>query len=94
MIHLTQRFNTKTDAIEYTQHGHDEPTFLVDSSAVLFKHGEQIGTFRLRNTHWDLYIGDKLYGCSPANYTFKLPEFELDILTILINEEPCDDETK
>ena len=90
---LCQELNTQDDSFTYTVSGESEPTYLVDCHADLIdcKRGKVIGRFKLSSgdscNQWHLYIDDVLFMSGPPNGLFKLPEFELDSLTALINRK-------
>lgn len=96
MKYLKQSFDFSDDSISYTLNGETEPTYRVDSSGYLTKKGESIGKFTLGDQQWHLHIDDKLYMSGPPNGLFKLPEFELNALTKLVNEvqDVAQEETK
>lgn len=85
MKHLNQVLDTGDDSFSYTVVGEDKPRYHVDCSGKLFEHGKRIGAYKLRDKHWELYIGDQLIECSPQDSLFGLPEFELASLTRLVN---------
>lgn len=87
MKYLRQSFNLDDDSISYTVFGEREPLYRVDRSGYLTKSGIQIGKFELTDNRWDLYVGETLYMQGPDNGLFKLPEFELKALSVLVNQQ-------
>lgn len=86
MKRLIQELNTVDDSFSYTVAGESEPTYKVDSHGYLTEKGKEIGKFRLIDNHWHLYLDNVLYDISgPPFGLFYLPEFELKVLTELIN---------
>jgi len=85
--YLSQDLDTCDDSFSYTLFGESEPLYRVDSSGYLTERGEQIGEFCLRDKHWDLVLDSGTIFEGTAFGTFKLPEFELFILTKLANQQ-------
>lgn len=85
MKKLSQRLNTNDDSFSYTVLGEENPRYVVNSHAELIHSGNVIGRFRLSNDQWHLYLDGVLYMSGPENGLFKLPEFELEVLTALVN---------
>lgn len=86
MKYLKQDLNTSDDSFSYTLLGESEPLYRVDSSGYLTERGEQIGKFCLRDRHWDLVLDNGTVFEGTAFGTFKLPEFEIFILSKLVNQ--------
>lgn len=86
MKYLRQTLDTSNDSFSYSLFGETEPLYVVDSSGYLTERGEQIGKFRLREGHWDLLLDSGVTFEGTAFGTFKLPEFELFILSKLANK--------
>lgn len=88
MKHLHQSLNTDDDSFTYTVSGETEPSYRVDSNGYLhdMKSGEIIGKYTMREYKWHLFIGGVLLKSSGPNTMFKLPEFELETLTVLVNQ--------
>lgn len=87
MKRLKQELCTKTDSFSYTVLGEKAPTYRVDSSGWLTEQGEAIGQFFLEGTQWHLRINGVVIDSSPPNSLFRLPEFELKVLTALANND-------
>lgn len=86
-IRLDQKLNLHDDSFTYVSLTGEGPTYRVCSNAYLTRDGEQIGRFKLGDNQWHLYIGDVLKMSGPKGGLFKLPEFELEALTALVNGE-------
>lgn len=88
MKRLQQSLNTDDDSFTYTVVGETEPSYRVDSNAYLhdLKSGTVIGKYKLDDNQWHLLIGGVLLKSSGPNTMFKLPEFELETLTVLVNQ--------
>jgi hypothetical protein len=86
MKYLKQDLDTSDDSFSYTLLGESVPLYRVDSSGYLTKRGEQIGKFCLRDQHWDLILDDGSVFEGTQFGTFKLPEFELFVLSKLVNQ--------
>lgn len=86
MKYLKQDLDTSDDSFSYTLFGETEPLYVVDSSGYLTERGEHIGKFCLRDGHWDLVLDNGVTHEGTSSGTFKLPEFELFILTKLANQ--------
>lgn len=86
MKRLNQELNTYDDSFIYTVFGEVEPIYVVNSSGYLITgKGVEIGQFKLRNNQWHLYLSGELYRSGPPDGLHKLPEFELKVLTELVN---------
>lgn len=86
MKHLMQDLDTSDDSFSYTLLGESEAFYIVDRSGYLTQRGEQIGKFCLRDRHWYLVLDNGTVFEGTNFGTFKLPEFELFILSKLANE--------
>lgn len=86
MKYLRQSFDFDDDSISYTVLGETDPLYRVDSSGHLTEKGKQIGKFMLGENQWHLYLDGQLPISGPENGLFKLPEFELKVLTELVNQ--------
>lgn len=86
MKRLIQHLDMVNDALSYTVAGESEPLYRVDRSGYLTSKGVEIGKFKLRDNQWHLYLSGELYRSGPTNGLFKLPEFELKVLTELVNQ--------
>ena len=85
MKRLKQELCTHTDSFTYTVVGEKAPRYHVDSSGWLTENGEALGKFCLADNRWHLRINDVVVDSSPPNSLFLLPEFELKVLTDLVN---------
>lgn len=88
---LQQFIDTKDDSTSYTIIGANKPTYRVDSRGSLTKNGETIGKYYYSGKDWILMIGEEVYAVAKDGL-FHLPDFELESLTKLLNDESKQEE--
>lgn len=86
MKRLIQKLNLENDSFSYTVYGEEKPIYVVDWQGELFQHEKRIGRFRLQGEQWYLVLDSQgVFMNGPPNGLHKLPEFELKVLTELVN---------
>jgi hypothetical protein len=85
---LLQVLDTKDDSVNYIDRDTQTVLFRVDSNGLLTDaNNAPIGQFVIRDSSWVLRLNDVEFKRGPENGLFKLPEFELECILEILNQE-------